>query len=154
MLRATSVLLATLLAAGCAGLGADDRPPLPDRVYGPARVIDGDTIEVEGVRVRLFGIDADERGSTAGKIASGMLVLIVRDRPVECVKEDVDRYGRLVATCWVKGEQATVDVAAQMVAEGYATAYRRFSDRYAGHEADARGRQAGLHGAMQLPALF
>jgi endonuclease YncB( thermonuclease family) len=54
-------------------------------VSGTARVIDGDTIEVAGARVRLFGIVA--------------LLTLVRDHTVCCEERDRDRHDRIVAVC-------------------------------------------------------
>ena len=41
-------------------------PPPGTAVAGPARVIDGDTLAVGAVRIRLFGIDAPEHDQTCG----------------------------------------------------------------------------------------
>ena len=90
-------------------------------VTGSARVIDGDTIEVAGERIRLHGIDAPEshqasrrRGVTwlCGAEASRALRGLVGDEPVRCDERGRDRYGRLISVCWANG----MDVNARMVA--------------------------------------
>lgn len=50
MLRCSPLLLALL--------GTTHAAPAP--LVGVASVIDGDTLEIRGVRVRLYGIDAPE----------------------------------------------------------------------------------------------
>ncbi len=53
---------------------------------------------------------------------------------------DVDRYGRVVATCFV----GVTDLGCWMVAHGWAVAYRRYSDRYIADEQAARDAGAGI----------
>ncbi len=105
---------------------------------GPACVTDGDTLVVNGkrqrarcvggTRVRLFGIDAPELKQTCkhpggrdflcGRAAASFLLEHVRGRAVECRGNSVDRYGRLIAVCFIDGK----DLNALMVAEGWALA--------------------------------
>jgi hypothetical protein len=83
------------------------------QITGVARVIDGDTIEIRGVRIRLFGIDAPEGAQDCGRAdgtrwdcaqqATSALENYLQDRTVVCVRRDVDRYGRLVCQCTVSG---------------------------------------------------
>ena len=77
---------------------------------GPARVIDGDTLDVRGTRIRLHGIDAPESAQTClaggqrwrcGRSATQALVKRIAGRPVACTERDRDRYGRVVAVCRV-----------------------------------------------------
>jgi endonuclease YncB( thermonuclease family) len=138
------------------------RPPVAaagEVVSGPARVIDGDTIEVAGVRVRLFGIDAPEHRQACGAAESAWACgdaaaahledLVVPG--VRCVGHEHDRYGRLVATCDANGS----DLGEQMVAAGFAWAFVRYSDAYVATEAEARGRHAGLwRGPAEAPWDF
>lgn len=68
------------------------------------RVIDGDTLDLAGERIRLFGIDAPERGQSCGpaacgKAATGALADILSAGPVRCTPVNTDRYGRTVARC-------------------------------------------------------
>ena len=100
---------------------------------GPARVIDGDTLDVGGVRIRLHGIDAPESEQicraggkrwSCGREAARALAGRIGGRPVGCQERDRDRYGRVVAACSASG----VDLNAWMVAEGWAFAYRRYSN--------------------------
>jgi endonuclease YncB( thermonuclease family) len=103
-------------------------------ISGAARVIDGDTLAVGADRVRLFGIDAPERGQPChdggdcGAAATAFLVNLIDGRAVRCVQEDVDQYGRVVATCFV----GATDLNRAMVRAGHAVPYLAFSRRYAG----------------------
>jgi endonuclease YncB( thermonuclease family) len=130
----------------CASTALADAPL---RITGPARVIDGDTLRVEGVTVRLSGIDAPELRQTCqldanttwlcGQDAAKMLRELVEDG-VTCHLEGRDRYGRALATCY-RGEY---DIGADMVRDGFALAYRRYSARYVPEEESARERKVGL----------
>ena len=79
-------------------------------ITGPATVIDGDTIDVAGERIRFHGIDAPESGQTCvvglevwlcGQKADHALYNFIGTSSVTCQERDVDRYGRTVATCSV-----------------------------------------------------
>src|SRR5918993_2924814 len=117
---------------------------------GRATVIDGDTIEIRGERVRLFGVDAPESGQhctdsegksyRCGQKAALALDSRIGNGIVTCQVQDTDRYGRKVAVCRVFGE----DLAAGMVGLGWALAYRAFSVRYVPAEQLAQQRKAGL----------
>ena len=115
-------------------------------ITGKPRVIDGDTIEIHGQRIRLHGIDAPELDQTCkvddriiqcGEIAKAALMDLVFLSAVTCKAEDEDRYGRIVATCYVGG----FDLGRVIVKRGWALAYRRYSTRYVQIEAEAE--QAG-----------
>lgn len=91
---------------------------------GIARVIDGDTLEVEKERVRLFGVDAPESAQTCtdkkgasygcGKEATEALRSKIGNSPVKCLVRNHDQYQRAVATCQIGSE----DVAKWMVQQG------------------------------------
>ena len=109
-------------------------PGWAQEINGAARVIDGDTLAIGGDRVRLFGIDAPERsqpchdGGDCGAEATAYLVSLIGNRPVRCAQEDIDQYGRVVATCFV----GSTDLNRAMVRAGHAVPYLAFSRRYAG----------------------
>jgi endonuclease YncB( thermonuclease family) len=116
---------------------------------GVASVIDGDTLEVRGTRVRLFGIDApesrqtctlDDRSYRCGQQAALALADKIGRRPVTCARRDTDRYGRLVAVCRL----GRVDLNGWLVREGWALAYRAYSTAYADEEAAAQRARRGL----------
>ena len=105
-------------------------PAFAQDITGPARVIDGDTLDVAGQRIRLHGIDAPESRQTCqikgvpwacGVAAWGELVQLVAGRDVTCETRDIDRYGRAGAVCAADGD----DINAAMVAQGWALAYRQ-----------------------------
>ncbi|MEN2982751.1 MAG: thermonuclease family protein [Thermus sp.] len=80
---------------------------------GQASVVDGDTLETHGVRVRLWRIDAVESSQTCldasgrpwpcGRRAAFALADFIGKSPVSCLPKDRDRYGRVVAVCSVRG---------------------------------------------------
>src|SRR4249919_2235646 len=97
-----------------------------DRIIGVVSVIDGDTIEIHGQRIRLFGIDAPESSQLCirasgerwrcGQQASFVLADRIGRASVNCRPRDLDRYGRVVAVCF-KGNE---DLNRWMVANGWA----------------------------------
>lgn len=128
-----------------------------DMLTGVARVIDGDTLEVAGVKVRLFGIDAPEEDQpcsvgqaivACGELATMELRRLVGAGEIRCEVRDTDRYGRLVSVCTSAGK----DVGAEMVASGWATAYTRYSRDYVEQERAAKSANLGLwQGAFENP---
>ena len=141
MVRAITFLTLFLLAAPVV-TGAEV-------IAGRASVIDGDTIEIYGQRIRLHGIDAPESGqfctvrgkrTRCGRNAAIALAGKIGNRTVSCEPKDHDRYNRIVAVCRAGGE----DLNAWMVAEGWALAYRRYSLDYIGQEDIASRSKVGI----------
>lgn len=141
-----------LVAIGLAGLvvvAATLLPALAEDLVGRATVIDGDTIDIAGARVRLNGIDAPEKAQlcetgqgtwACGTNATRVLTSATQGTDVTCRGDRRDRYGRLLAVCYAKG----VDLNAQMVRDGWALAYRRYSLDYVSEEAEARAAGRGM----------
>ena len=128
-----------------------------ERLEGVARVIDGDTLDVGGVRVRLHGVDAFERSQTCdrpqGPWACGAAAVAAMENQAEgrrlvCEVLDTDRYGRKVSRC----ERDGIDVAEALVKGGLALAYRRYSRDYVDEERAAEARGAGAwNGSFDRP---
>ncbi len=123
-------------------------PALAD-MAGTASVIDGDTIEVHGQRIRLHGIDAPESRQLCrlagepwrcGKDAANALADKIARRLVTCEDLGRERYKRIIARCAVAGE----DLEKWMVANGWALAHRRHTLDYVDEEAGAQAARRGL----------
>lgn len=170
------VWLAAILTVGALLAFRDDNPifwrpfldvvsefvldrPITLMLGGGGRVIDGDTLDVDGKRVRLHGIDAPESGQTCrrrlrmwecGVEATRALERLIGISAVTCEKRATDRYGRMVATCDAGGRNLN----ARMVRQGYAVAYYQHGGgAYAADEAIARARRAGIwSGRFVAPA--
>lgn len=130
-----------------------DHPPnwlSGERVEGPARIVDGDTIDIGGTRIRLEGIDAPEAGQDCeradgtrwrcGDEATRLLSVLVRGAAVSCIVKGLDKYGRTLATCY----SGTIDINGQMVRQGFAWAFVKYSATYVKEEAAARASRAGV----------
>ena len=120
-----------------------------DTITGVPRIVDGDSLVIDGVKIRLHGIDAPERNQTCGtdlnrwdcgRQSSRALSEMIDRAPVTCHERDVDRYGRIVAVCSIGARLLN----AQMVAEGWAVAYRQYSKDYVGEEDKAREAERGI----------
>lgn len=114
---------------------------------GDAYVIDGDTIVLNSKKIRLAGIDAPELQQMCGLQQCGMaakayLQSLVKNHQVSCKLYGRDKYGRYIGLCFAGGH----DLAAQLVSQGHAVAYRRYSARYAGLEDIASEAKLGIWG--------
>ncbi len=127
------------------------------RLVGAARVVDGDSIVVNGLELRLEGIDAPEARQTSidargrpfpqGKRATRHLRALIGSDPVRCELHGLDRYGRRLATVFAADGR---NVNAEMVRAGQAIAYLKFSRRYAREEAEAKRRRRGMHSGVWI----
>jgi len=123
-------------------------------IIGSASVSDGDGLRLNGQRIRLHGVDAFELYQTCengpcGRAAKAALEALVEGRQVACEPVDTDRYGRTIAYCRANG----VDLGEQLVLQGHALAFRRYSTEYVDEEDLARSRRAGAWtGAFDNPA--
>ena len=113
----------------------------------PAKVIkisDGDTITVlsgkEQTKVRLYGIDAPEKKQDYGQRSKQFLASLIAGQVVEVEPKGKDRYKRTLGIIYHKGQ----DINAQMVLNGYAWAYVKYSRIYVNQENTARENKRGL----------
>lgn len=105
-------------------------------------VVDGDTLRVGPLRLRINGIDAPEMAQPGGRTArERMKYFVATGSVITCRIHKTDRYGRSLATCF---DIHNNDLADLIVREGYAFAYREYSLNYVLAEDEARENKAGL----------
>ncbi|MCP3401954.1 MULTISPECIES: thermonuclease family protein [unclassified Bradyrhizobium] len=131
-------------------------------IVGQANVIDGDTLELHGVRIRLWGVDAPESGQfcrgedslqyRCGAQAANALDAFIARRPINCVSISLDRYGRRVATCAV----ADADLGEWLVQQGLALDWPQYSNgRYGAVQQQAERSGRGIwKGSYVEPWLY
>lgn len=129
-------------------------------IVGRASVIDGDTLEIHGTRIRMQGIDAPESSQTCekngkpyrcGQQAANFLDSLIASRPVRCEEETKDKYGRTVARCFM----GNTNLNGEMVENGWAVAYRQYSPLYVPNEERAKAGKKGIwSGTFQVPSEF
>jgi endonuclease YncB( thermonuclease family) len=143
------ILIVAVVAYAAQHTGKFDPRAPGGPVSGVARIVDGDSLEVAGVRIRLFGIDAPEarqqcrdarsESYACGREATRALDRLIGGRTVTCTPVAYDRYDRDVATCEVIGR----DLGDAMVRAGHARDYRS-RGRYAAAEQEARAAKRGI----------
>ena len=113
------------------------------------RVVDGDTIHLNGEKIRFTGIDTPELKQSCikdgvidpcGVTAKEILIKKITDNKVKCISEGKDRYKRTLAECFVND----VSLSRYLVRSGYAFAYRRYSKKFVSDEDFARNKQLGM----------
>jgi len=125
-------------------------PAFATELMGQATVIDGDTLEIHGQRIRLHGVDAPESRQTCeradgteyrcGQLAALALADWIGRAVASCRQTDTDRYRRAIAICAVRGE----DMGRWLVRAGHALAFRRYSLDYVADEEHAQAAKRGL----------
>ena len=121
-----------------------------EKLSGIPSIVDGDTIDIEGTRIRLHGIDTPEPAQRCNKAGAATWKCgdAATDRltelmsgPVTCSGNDYDDTNRLIAIC--RNADGT-DLNQLMVSEGYAWAFRRYSEDYVVQEEQAKSQKIGI----------
>jgi micrococcal nuclease len=107
-----------------------------EELRGPAWVIDGDTLDIAGTRIRLAGIDAPEMDHPSGKSAKWARVNLCKGQVVRAVFDGDLSHDRTVATCYLSDGR---DLSAEMVKAGMAIDWPKFS--------------RGKYSALDLPGI-
>ena len=130
-------------------------------IVGRASVIDGDTIDIQGERIRFNGIDAPESRQLCsdkdgvdyrcGRASADALdAYLAASRPTRCETRNRDRYKRFVADCYRADGQS---VSSWMVRNGLALDWPRYSKgAFAADQAAAQASMSGIwQGKFTLP---
>tara|TARA_B100000029_G_scaffold117047_2_gene110086 strand:- start:411 stop:890 length:480 start_codon:yes stop_codon:yes gene_type:complete len=113
------------------------------------KIIDGDTINLNGEKIRFSGIDSPEINQKCnnnaeviecGIRARELLINIIGNNKIECVREGKDQYNRTLAECFVNNQS----LSKYLVREGYAFAYRRYSKKFIDDENFAKNKKIGM----------
>ncbi len=109
---------------------------------GKARIIDGDTIEINKEKIRFGGINSPERNEVGYKLAKDNLTKKIINKTLICIREkNKDRYSRTVAECFINRES----VSSFMVKKGYACDYVYYSKgKYAEEQKYAKANKLGI----------
>lgn len=148
-MKLTPFILVVLLAALVSSPARAD-------ISGPPTVIDGETLEVQGRRVRLYGIDAPDirqtceigsRTYNCGRISRTALMDLVAGVDVRCRLRGQTKQGVALATCLAAG----YDISAGMVHTGWAMAMPRQGTVYSRIEKEAEKARRGLWKGVFAP---
>ena len=113
------------------------------------KITDGDTIKIDGEKIRFSGIDTPELKQTCinkgiknscGIMAKQILIDKIADNNVTCVNKGKDQYKRTLAECFVNDES----LSSYLVRSGYAFAYRRYSKKFIADEDYAKFNKLGM----------
>lgn len=125
------------------------------------RVVDGDSLEIDGARIRLKGIDApeymqycfdeDNNKYDCGKSAREYLSSLAQEKDFYCKLKDKDKYNRYLSVCYSDGK----NVNKLMLKEGWAIPYRTKNPFYYAAQAEAKLHKKGIYqGKFIAPELY
>ena len=112
-------------------------------------IVDGDTIHLNGKKIRFSGIDTPEIKQLCNKNdevikcgirAKELLINKIGKNKVKCVNEGIDRYKRILAECFVNNQS----LSKYLVREGFAFAYRKYSTKFIEDETYAKKNKKGM----------
>jgi endonuclease YncB( thermonuclease family) len=127
-------------------------------IKGYPRIIDGDSIEINKRKIRLFGIDAPEikqvckkpfltisffafqKDYKCGLLAKNELKKFLQEKEIICISEKKDKYKRYLSICYLQKK----DINAWLVKNGYALAYERYSKKYIFEQEYAKNNKLGI----------
>ena len=113
------------------------------------KITDGDTININGEKIRFSGIDSPELKQTCikqgiekpcGITARQILIDKISDNEIVCIREGKDFYRRTLAECFVNDES----LSSYLVKRGYAFAFRKYSKKFVKDENYARKNKLGM----------
>ena len=113
------------------------------------KIIDGDTIILNGEKIRFSGIDAPELKQTCiksgqkvfcGIFSKKLLIKKIGNETPTCIREGKDTYKRILAECFINGES----LSSFLVRNGYAFAYRKYSKKFIKDEEFAKMNKLGI----------
>ena len=113
------------------------------------KITDGDSIRINGEKIRFSGIDTPELKQTClkqgikapcGIIAKQILIDKIADNKIVCIREGKDQYNRTLAECFISNES----LSSFLVRSGYAFAYRRYSKKFIKDEDYAKSKNLGM----------
>ena len=113
------------------------------------KIIDGDTIVLNGEKIRFSGIDTPELKQTClhnnkivdcGMSAKILLIKKIGNKTPECISEGKDVYNRTLAECFINGKS----LSKFLVRSGYAFAYRKYSKKFIDDEDFAKANKNGM----------
>ena len=113
------------------------------------KVVDGDTIILNGEKIRFSGIDTPELKQTClqnyekvncGTFAKNLLIKKIGNNIPKCISEGKDVYKRTLAECFINGES----LSKFLVRSGYAFAYRKYSAKFVEDENFAKANKIGM----------
>ena len=141
-------------------------PANSEIIKGAAVVVDGDTLKIDNKRIRLHGIDAPEikqlcrriylsifflsfsENYECGKISKKKLEGYTQNYSISCKVEGIDRYKRILGTCF----KDKININSRMVRLGHAVAYKKYSKKYLSAEREAKREKLGLwKGTFDMP---
>ena len=113
------------------------------------KIVDGDTIVLNGEKIRFSGIDTPELKQTCmkgeqkvfcGMFAKMLLIKKIGNETPKCISEGKDAYKRTLAECFINGESLSVF----LVRSGYAFAYKKYSKKFIKEEEFAKENKLGM----------
>lgn len=155
-----AVLLAMLVGLNYAGFYDTSTAPTSNP-GGQYKAIDGDSFYIGTKEIRLQGIDAPELQQSCtdenqakylcGKLAKDALSALLKNKVIKCKWNELDRYGRSTSFC----RDGELDINGEMVRQGWAVAYRKYSNAYVQQEREAKAAQRGIwRGQFELPSDY